>query len=56
MENEPVERERINPTVLPSTAQRIRVAAATRNVSIGEIIDALAVILPPVPAKPEERS
>jgi hypothetical protein len=56
MENEPMEKERINPTVLPDTARRIRVEAATKNSSIGEVIDALAATLPPVPAKPEERS
>ena len=56
MENEPMERERINPTVLPDTARRIRVEAATHNCSIGEVIDTLAAALPAVPTKPEERS
>jgi hypothetical protein len=50
---ETVERERLNPFVLPDTARRVKIACATRGMTQGELIDEFAAQhLPPVPPIP----
>jgi hypothetical protein len=42
------ERERLSPLVLPETALKIRVHAALKGMSQGELIDMLSKPLPPI--------
>jgi hypothetical protein len=42
------ERERLNPLVLAETALKVRVHAAIRGMSQGELIDTLVKPLPPI--------